>query len=251
MCYLTYLYIYLATYLTYCFESTLVPRSALSYIDRSYRERQASHRPLDPSDLPLFNVFMHHPLGYTNPLGFYPYKFWSELLYGVFSHSFLFMYGRHSRSRYSTSSGRRYRRVTRRIRRPIRTTSSARRSLGLKRHNSPSVNMMANYLYRVVGNIQEDVVALPAGGLVTTNSVPIVDLLKTFWQSANFNSTVKDRFASIRIKGFAITRTILGAYVTGVTITPPTVVVLNCAYLIDKKISYGTMSTLSTPELLA
>jgi len=160
------------------------------------------------------------------------------------------MYGRHSRSRYSTSSGRRYRRV-RRIRRPMRSTSSARRSLGLKRRNSPSVNMMANYLYRIVGNIQEDVVALAAGGLVTTNSVPIVDLLKTFWQSANFNSTVKDRFASIRIKGFAITRTILGAYITGVTIEPPTVAVLNCAYLIDKKISYGTTSTLSTPELLA
>ena len=68
----TYLCIVIAPYLTYCLESTLVPRSALSYIDRSYRERQASHRPLDPSDLPLFNVFMHHPLGYTNPLGFYP-----------------------------------------------------------------------------------------------------------------------------------------------------------------------------------
>jgi len=110
---------------------------------------------------------------------------------------------------------------------------------------------MSNYLYRVVGNVQEDVVAMAAGSLVTTNSVPIVDLLKTFWQSTNFNTTVRDRFASIRVKGFSITRTILGAYVTGVTLEPPTVAVLNCAYLIDKKISYGAVSTLSTPELLA
>lgn len=92
---------------------------------------------------------------------------------------------------------------------------------------------------------------MAAGSLVTTNGVPSLDLLKTFWQSTNFNTTVKDRFASIRIKGFAVTRTILGAYVTGVTLTPPTVAVLNCAYLIDKKIAYGAMSTLSTPELLA
>jgi len=244
MCYFTYLYIYLATYLAYCLESTLVPRSALSYIDRSYRERQASHRPLDPSDLPLFNVFMHHPLGYTNPLGFYPYKFWSELLSGVFSHSFLFMYGRHSRSRYSTSSGRRYRRVARRVSRPMRSTGTARRSLGLKSRNARSVNRMSNYLYRVVLNIQEDITAIPAGALASTYTIPSLDLLKTFWLSANFTTTVKDRFASIRIKGFSITRTILSAYVTGVTIAPPTVSVLNCVYLIDKKIAYGATSTL-------
>jgi len=163
MCYLTYLCLVIAPYLAYCIESTLVPRSALLHIDRSYRERQASHRPLDPSDLPLFNVFMHHPLGYTNPLGFYPYKFWSELLCGMFSHSFLFMYGRHSRSRYSTSSGRRYRRVPRRVRRPMRSTSTARKSLGLKSRNSASVNRMSNYLYRIVLNIQEDIVALASG----------------------------------------------------------------------------------------
>ena len=91
------------------------------------------------------------------------------------------MYGRRSRSRYSTSSGRRYRRVTRRVTRPMRSTGSARRSLGLKSRNVASVNKMSNYLYRVVLNIQEDVIALAAGGLVTINTVPSLDLLKTFW----------------------------------------------------------------------
>ena len=157
------------------------------------------------------------------------------------------MYGRHSRPRYS-----RYRRVARRVTRPMRSTRTARRSLGLKSRNSPSVNRMSNYLYRVVCNIQQDVVAIPMGALVTTNSVPSLDLVKTFWESANFNSTVKDRFATIRIKGIAVTRTILSAYVTDVTIAPPTVSVLNCAYLIDKKIAYGGYPTIiSTPELLA
>ena len=73
------------------------------------------------------------------------------------------MYGRHSRSRYSTSSGRRYRRVPRRVRRPMRSTGTARRSLGLKSRNSASVNKMSNYLYRIVLNIQEDIVALASG----------------------------------------------------------------------------------------
>lgn len=91
------------------------------------------------------------------------------------------MYGRRFRSRYSTSSGRRYRRVARRVTRPMRSTDSARRSLGLKRRNSASVNKMSNYLYRVVLNVQEDIVALASGALVTTNSVPSLDLLKTFW----------------------------------------------------------------------
>jgi len=161
------------------------------------------------------------------------------------------MYGRGSRSRYSTSSGRRYRRVARRVTRPMRSTGSARRSLGLKSRNVRSVNRMSNYLYRIVLNIQEDIVAVASGALVTTNSVPSLDFLKTFWTSTNFTSTVKDRFASIRIKGFSITRTILSAHVAGVTIVSPDVATLNCAYMIDKKIAYGATTTLATPELLA
>ena len=159
------------------------------------------------------------------------------------------MYGRHSRSR--SSSGRRYRRVTRRIRRPIRSTSTARKSLGLKSRNARSVNMMSNYLYRVVCNIQEDITAIPTGALASTSYIPSLDLLKTFWLSSNFTTTVKDRFASIRIKGFSITRTILSVFCTGVTIAPPTVCVLNCAYMIDKKIAYGATATLETRDLLA
>ena len=159
------------------------------------------------------------------------------------------MYGRHSRSR--SSSGRRYRRVTRRIRRPIRSTSTARKSLGLKSRNARSVNMMSNYLYRVVCNIQEDITAIPTGALASTSYIPSLDLLKTFWLSTNFTATVKDRFARIRIKGYSITRTILSVFCTGVTIAPPTVCVLNCAYMIDKKIAYGATSTLETRDLLA
>lgn len=121
-----------------------------------------------PLYLPLLNVFMHLPWAYTNPHGFCPYKYWSELLYGVFSHSFLFMYGRRFSSRYS-SSGKRYRRAARRVTRPMRSTRTARRSLGLKSRNSPSVNRMSNYLYRVVLNISEDICALAVGALVTTN----------------------------------------------------------------------------------
>jgi len=83
------------------------------------------------------------------------------------------------------------------------------------------------------------------------NTIPSLDLLKTFWTSANFTTTVKDRFASIRIKGFSITRTILSVHVDGVTMAYPTVSVLNCAYLIDKKIAYGATSTFNTQELLA
>ena len=220
------------------------------YIDQSYRERQllSVDRPLDPSDLPLFNVFMHRPHVYE-PTWVLPCLLWSELLYGVFSHSFLFMYGRHSRR--STSSGRRYRRVTRRIRRPIRSTGTARRSLGLKSRNARSINMMSNYLYRVVCNIQEDITAIPTGALASTSYIPSLDFLKTFWLSTNFTTTVKDRFASIRIKGFSITRTILSVFVTGVTIAPPTVCVLNCAYMIDRKIAYGATATMETRDLLA
>jgi len=121
---------------------------------------------------------------------------------------------------------------------------TARRSLGLKSRNARSVNRMSNYLYRVVLNIQEDITAIPAGALATTNTINSLDLLKTFWLSANFNTTVKDRFASIRIKGFSITRTILSVYATGITIAPPAVSVLNCVYLIDKKIAFGANSTL-------
>ena len=162
------------------------------------------------------------------------------------------MYGRHSRSRYSTSSGRRYRRVARRVTRPMRSTGSVRRSLGLKSRNVASVNKMSNYLYRVVLNISEDITALAAGSLVTINTVPGLNFLKTFWESSNFNTTVRDRFASIRMKGFSITRTILSAYVAGVKVESPDVAVLNCAYLIDRKVAYsGATATLSTPELLA
>jgi len=91
------------------------------------------------------------------------------------------MYGRRSRSRYSTSSGRRYRRVARRVTRPMRSTGSARRSLGLKSRNVSSVNKMSNYLYRVVLNIQEDITAIPTGALASTSYIPSLDLLKTFW----------------------------------------------------------------------
>ena len=110
---------------------------------------------------------------------------------------------------------------------------------------------MSNYLYRIVGNIQEDITAIPAGALVTTNTIPSVNLITTFYNSVNFQSTVANRYATIRIKGFSITRTFLGAYVTGVNITPPDFAVLNCAYLIDRKVAYGDTATLSTPELLA
>jgi len=154
------------------------------------------------------------------------------------------MYGRCSRSRYSTSSGKRYRRVARRVTRPMRSTGSARRSLGLKSRNARSVNRMSNYLYRIVLNIQEDIIAIPAGALATANTINSLDLLKTFWLSTNFNTTVRDRFASIRIKGFSITRTILSVYATGITIAPPAVSVLNCVYLIDKKVAFGSNSTL-------
>lgn len=85
------------------------------------------------------------------------------------------MYGRRSYGRSSRSgrSGRSYRRVTR----PMRSTGSARKSLGLKSRNSASVNKMPNYLYRVVLNIKEDIVAISAGSLVTVDTVPSLDLL--------------------------------------------------------------------------
>jgi len=81
------------------------------------------------------------------------------------------MYARRSYGR-SSRSGRSYRRVTRRIRRPMRSgsrrTGIVKRAMGLK-NRSRSLNTNPNQVYRVVVD-GANVIMLTAGNLETTTA---------------------------------------------------------------------------------
>lgn len=88
--------------------------------------------------------------------------------------------------------------------------------MGLK-NRSRSLNTNPNQVYRVVVD-GANVIMLTAGNLETTttqSTTTSIDFLGDFFNSANWAAAVANRYGSIRVKGFSVTRTILGLGLAG------------------------------------
>lgn len=129
-----------------------------------------------------------------------------------------------------------------------RTTRYMKRMIGLK-HSGPSVD--PNQVYRVVYAVEgHTLIATPATESTAAESLAMgVDFLANIRASPNWAQAVANRFGSIRIKGFSLTRTILSLNTTN-PITDPEAAFLNFVWRCDDDIPYGALTGMSASTIL-
>lgn len=78
------------------------------------------------------------------------------------------------------------------------------------------------------------------------------DMLNNIWTSASFAATVAARYSSIKIKGYALTRTILclDNHVANVLPFTPEVPFAQFVWRYDSEVAYGAVTTFTATQML-